>query len=248
MTWSRSAAPRAAAVAVVVMMVVACAGRAFAQDPARGPAPLAALQQSAEKRAADWEALARALDAKIARMLPCDPRVAESIEEVSRSSEARLAALSEVMKAAVEQAEADAGRIQLALSAEDASLREAELERTETLQERVAVDAQLADLTDSARRRESLEAARKKLAEIAAMTAVRATLAEQEGHLRASLALSLRDVLTAFQARLKALQNQQAALALEASRWNEYYAARRARAQTECTITAPAPSRRKKKA
>jgi hypothetical protein len=215
---------------------------AFAQEGA----PVS-LQESAQKRSADWETLAKGLDAKISRLLPCDPRVKASIEEVSRASEVRLAALGEVMKAAVVQAKADADRTQLAIAAEDTNLREADVERTETLQERVAVDAQLADLTDSVRRRNSLENARQRLSEIDAMTAQRATAAEHAAQVRSAVTLALRDLLTALQARQRSLLNEQAALTLETSRWSEYYAARLARAQTECAITAPAAPRAKKK-
>jgi hypothetical protein len=226
--------------AVVAFIVMASAGAA--QDTPQ------ALRSTAEQRSAEWEALAKGLDSKISRMLPCDPRVKESIDEVVHASEARLAALTEVMKAAVEQATSDVLKLQSAMSAEDANLTDAEAERAEATQEKLAVDAQLADLSESARRRQSLEDARKVLADIDAKVSTRATLAEQQAQARASLTLAMRDLLAAAQARQRALTNEQAALAGETSRWNDYYAARMARAQVECTITtSPVPRNMKKK-
>jgi hypothetical protein len=215
------------------------------QGSPAGPAPSA--RDIAAKRAAEWEALAKALDSKIARMLPCDPRAKGAIEEVSRASEARLAAIGEVLKMALAQANADTERVRAALAAEDASLREVETERADSEQERIAVDSQLADLTASAKRREGLDEARKKLAEIAAITTSRVNQAEDQFQLRATLDISLRDLMAAGHARQVAIQNEQAALAAEASRWSDYYAARLARAQVECSITgAPSSPQRKK--
>lgn len=218
---------------------------ALPQNGAAGPA--ASAGETAAKRAAEWESLAKALDAKIARMLPCDPRAKGAIEEVSRASEARMAALGEALRIAVAQANADTERVRLALAAEDGSLRETEAERVDSEQEQMAVEGQLADLTASAKRREGLEEARKKLAEIAATTSSRVKDAEGEFQLRATLDISLRDLLAAGHARQTALQNEQVALAAEASRWSDYYAARLARAQTECSITGSPGSRQRKK-
>lgn len=204
-------------------------------------------RETAAKRAAEWESLAKALDAKIARMLPCDPRAKGAIEEVSRASKARLAAFGEVLRIAVAQANADTERVRLALAAEDGSLRETEAERVDSEQEQMAVEGQLADLTASAKGREGLEEARKKLAEIAATTTSRLKDAEGQFQLRATLDISLRDLLAAGHARQTALQNEQVALAAEASRWSDYYAARLARAQTECSITSSPSSRQGKK-
>jgi hypothetical protein len=212
----------------------------------QGP-PSVSAREIAAKRTAEWEALAKTLDAKIARLLPCDPRAKGALEAVSRASEARMAALGEVLKVAIAQANADTERVRLALAAEDASLREVETERADSEQEREAVDGQLADLTASAKRREGLEEARKKLAAIAATTTSRVKEADDQFQLRATLDISLRDLLAAGHARQTALQNEQAALAAEAARWTDYYAARLARAQTECSITgAPSSPQRKK--
>jgi hypothetical protein len=231
--------------AAAVVLIIAAAGSA--QDTPRTPEATQALRIAAEKRSAEWEVLAKALDTKISRMLPCDPRVKESIEEVVHASQARMRALAEVMKASAEQAASDVAKLQFAMSAEDANLADAEAERAEAMQERLAVDGQLADLADSARRRQSLEDARTVLADIDAKVSARATLAEQQTQVRAALALSMRDLLVAALARQRELTIEQGALAVETTRWSEYYTARLARAQVECTITGASKSSKKKK-
>ncbi len=156
-----------------------------------------------------------------------------------------MAALSQVLKMSLAQGTADTERVRLALAAEDASLHEVEIERADSEQERVAVDGQLADLTASVKRREGLEEALKKLTDISAITTSRVKDADDLFQLRATLDISLRDLLAAGHARQTAIQNEQAALAAEASRWTDYYAARLARAQTECSITG-SPRRKKR--
>jgi hypothetical protein len=222
-----------------VVLLAASSGRA--QDAA---AP--SLRQIAEKKSAEWEALARGLDGKIARMLPCDPRVNSAIQEVSRASEARQAALRDALKAAADRARADREQAQLAVAGEEARLREMRAERGDSEQERSTVEGQLADLTESVKRRAAFEEARRKLAQIAALAGQRAADSADAEKLATALNTSLRELLVALQAREAALANAQAALTSEASRWNEYYAARLARAGTECTITKPAGTTKKK--
>ena len=81
-----------------------CLGTLFAAAVAmaqNAPAPtLASLAQTARQKAADWDTLAQALDASIGRLLPCDPKGPAAIEEVSRASDARLAALADYLQAA----------------------------------------------------------------------------------------------------------------------------------------------------
>lgn len=232
-----------------VVLLAAAGGRA--QDggaAAQSLTPLnaASLRQIAEKKSAEWEALARPLDGKIAHMLPCDPRVASAIEEVSRASEARLAAIGDALKAAVDRAKADTEQARLAVTGEEARLRETDAERVDSEQERATVDAQLADLTEGAKRQAAFEEARKKLAQIAALVGGRASYGGDAEKLDVALNTSLRELLVASQAREAALEKEQAALAAEASRWSEYYTARLARAQTECSITNPAGAKKKK--
>ena len=144
---------------------------AFAQD-----APdLAALEQTAQKRHAEWEALAKDMNDRMARILPCDPRALTAVTEVSRASEARLAALADYLRAVSAKAFAETAAARNLLSAEERRAVEASLERADAGQEQTAVDMQSDALAQSVKQRTSLEAPQKLLAQIAAMIHQRAT-------------------------------------------------------------------------
>jgi DNA repair exonuclease SbcCD ATPase subunit len=227
-------------------LVLLAASVLFAQQPGD---PLVALQQAAEKKTADWEALAKTLESRVARMLPCDSRVRTSIEDVSHASDARTAALAQYLQAAAAQAHADAQKVAQALATQEGAAHESEVERAEDEQERIAIDAQLADLSESLKRRPQLADAQKSLVAISALIRQRASSAQQQVTQRAALTAALRDLGAAYEARDKAIQAEVAAAGVEEARWKDYYAARIARAQTECAITtAPSrPTQQKKK-
>src|ERR1700681_4917334 len=86
---------------------------------AQNPPDLPALEQTAQKRQAEWATLAQDLSTRMARILPCDPRYAAGITEVSRSSETRLAALAEYFKAASAKAFAETAAAKLLLNSEE---------------------------------------------------------------------------------------------------------------------------------
>jgi chromosome segregation ATPase len=214
-------------------------GVMIGQDGARvdPPAdPLSALRQAAEAKDAEWQTLARGLEAKIGRMLPCDARVRTTIEEVSRGSDSRLLALSQYLKAAVAMAKGDTEAAKAAMGSQQDSNKDLETERAEAEQEKIAIEGQIANLGESVRRLASLEAAQKKLAEIEAMIRQRAERAQQLADKKNTLMLPLANLLAAYQARQAALENEQTKLGVETARWSDYYAARIARAQTECSI------------
>lgn len=228
---------RASSVFICVALFAGCA--AIAQDPSPQNAvpDLAALEQTAQKRHAEWEALAKDMNDRMARMLPCDPRALAALNEVSRASEARLAALSDYLRGASSQAFAETAAARNLLNAEEKRAVEASLERADAGQEQTAVDTQSDALAQSVKQRSSLEAPQKLLAQISAMIHRRVTATEQQaGAADAAVAL-LRDLVAKFDARDAALREEFAASEAERSRWNGYYAARRARAQIECTIT-----------
>jgi hypothetical protein len=212
---------------------------AFAQDPApQNAAPdLAALEQTVQKRHAEWEALAKDMNDRMAHMLPCDPRAQAAVTEVSRASEVRLAALSDYLRTASSQAFAETAAAKSLLNAEERRAVEARLERADAGQEQTAVDTQSDALAQSVKQRASLEAPQKLLAQIAAMIHQRATAMEQQAGAADAAVGLLRDLVAKFDARDAALREEFAASEAERSRWNGYYAARRTRAQIECTIT-----------
>ncbi len=212
---------------------------AHAQDPSpQSAAPqLATLEQTAQKRAAEWEAVAKDMNDRMARMLPCDPRALAAVTDVSRASEARLAALADYLRAVSAQAFAETATARNLLEAEEKRAVEASLERADAGREQTAVDTQADALAQSVKQRTSLEAPQKLLAQIAAMIHQRVAAADQQaGSADAAVAL-LRDLVTKFDARDAALREEFAASEAERARWNGYYSARRARAQIECTIT-----------
>lgn len=214
--------------------------------PAQEGSQLQTLAQTAARASAAWEGLAKGLEVRIARMLPCDPRVSAAIEEVSQASDARLAALNQYMQAVAAQARQDSDAARAAIASEQTVARDVETDRAEAAQEKIAVDGQLSDLSDSAKRRPALEEARARLESISSTIAARAANLQSQATRRAALLASLTDLAAAREARQRALEMRVAALAIETSRWGDYYAARLARARTECDITNPTRPVRKK--
>ncbi|HYV63837.1 MAG TPA: hypothetical protein VE958_14230 [Bryobacteraceae bacterium] len=227
--------------ALGILLCAAALGQSPAPQNASEP-DLAALEQAAQKRYAEWESLAKDLSERMARILPCDPRYAAGITEVSRASEARLAALAEYIRGASVKALAETAAAKILLNAEERRAVEAALERADAGQEQTAVDTQSDALAQSIRQRPSLEDAQKVLEQIAAMTRQRAAAAEQQAGSQDAAVVLLRDLVTKFDARDAALRDESVAFEAERGRWNGYYAARLARAQTECSITQVAPS------
>jgi len=198
---------------------------------------LAALEQTAQKRYTEWESLARDLNERMARILPCDPRYAAGITEVGRASEARLAALADYIRGATAKAFAETAAAKLLLNLEEKRAQDAGLERADAGQEQTAVNMQSDALAESVKQRAALEDSRKLLEQIAAMVRQRTAAAEQQaGAADAGVAL-LRDLVAKFDARDAALRDESVAFEAERGRWSGYYAARLARAQTECSIT-----------
>jgi hypothetical protein len=196
-----------------------------------------ALEQTAQKRGLEWEALAKDMNDRMARILPCDPRALAAVNEVSQASEARLAVLAEYLRAVSGKAFAETAAVKTLLDIEERRAVEAGLERADAGQERTAVNMQSDALAQSMQQRASLEAAQKLLKQIAAAIQQRASAMEQHaGSADAAVAL-LRELEPNLEARDAALRDEFAAFEAERTRWNGYYSARRARAQIECSIT-----------
>lgn len=212
---------------------------AAAQEPSAQNAALdlATLQQAAQKRHAEWEALAKDMNDRVSRILPCDPRALAAVNEVSRASESRLAALSDYLRAVSLRAFGETAVVRSLLNSEERHAVEATLERADAGQEQTAVDTQLDALAQSVKQRASLEAPQKSLAQIAAMIHQRLTALDQHAGSADAAVPLLRDLVAKFEARDAALREEFAASEAERARWNGYYAARRTRAQIECTIT-----------
>jgi hypothetical protein len=144
--------------------------------------------------------------------------------------------MAQYLKVAVALAKQDSEAAKAAVSSQDDGNQDLETERAEAEQEIIAVEGQRGNLADSVRRLAALEPAAKQLTEIAAMIGERAGRTRQQAENRNPMTVPLKNVLAAYQARQAALEEEQVALAVETSRWSEYYTARLARAQTECSI------------
>ena len=229
------------------------AGAAVLTAQEKPASALGAWQQVAEKAAANSDALAKGLEAKIARLLPCDPRVRSAIEEVNRASEVRMAALRAYLEALAAQAKEDSDAVKQLIAYWDALAIEMKSDSAEAEQQRVGIEGQLLELGESAKQRAALEGAQKTLAQIAAVARQLAIHDQDQTGKVNALGGLLKNLDAAYQARQTALKNEMAALDAEGARWAEYYSARLARAQIECSLTkqipanpAPPPADRKK--
>ncbi|MGA3204656.1 MAG: hypothetical protein ABSF12_19360 [Bryobacteraceae bacterium] len=224
-----------------VSLFLAIAGAAHAQ-PAD---PLTALRQAAEKASSQWEALAKGLEPKIARLLPCDPNSRAAVEAVSHASDARLSALSAYMKAKAAQAARDTEAAKQVLAAQAALGGGWNAERVEADQQRTAIEAQVADLKESMRKRASLSGAEQVLIEIAALVKERSAKAEEQAGRKDLINTLLGDLVVGYQDREKALADESARLEAEAAKWSAYYTARLSRAVTECAIINPGAAKKR---
>jgi hypothetical protein len=207
---------------------------------------LDALRQTADKTAADWEALAKGLEQKIATLLPCDPKSRAAVEEVSHASDARLSALSAYLKASAAKAKVDTDAAKRVLAAQAAISGGWNTERSEADQGRASIEAQVGDLKESMRKRGSLSGAEQVLTELASMVKWRAANSAEQVSSKETIDALLGDLAVAYRDRQTALENESKLLDAETARWSFYYTTRVSRAVTECAIINPAATQRKK--
>jgi len=219
----------------IVRLWILAAAVVVGQD--RPSDPLAGLEQRAEEKTKEWDSLAAGLEARLARFLPCDPRVQSAIEEVSRASDARVTAMGIYFEGAIAKAKNQAEGARGILASQGALEKEWETERAEAEQRVAAIEKQASELGQSAKRLASLGDAQKTLDGIAETARQRLAQAGRQLDQAAALGGLLRDLAAAYQARQIGLENEASALAAEGERWGAYYPARLARAQTECAIT-----------
>jgi hypothetical protein len=198
---------------------------------------LTALETTARDKTAAWETLAQDLTGNIGRLLPCDAKVTIAINEVTTASEARLSALANYLQAMGQQIGQDSAEAKRIAGANQALGGDLAAEKIETGLEQTAIDGQLAALGESVKTQPGLGRAQTALQQLQAQAQQRGD-AIQNGTVQQTLAgTSLKDVVSSADARVAAWKDLQAAYEIERTRWNAYYAARLARAQTECSIT-----------
>lgn len=213
-------------------------GALFAQAPEKPNSNdlLATLRINADMASANWDALAKALEPKIARLLPCDPNSRAAVEEVSHASDARLSTLSSYLKAAVAKAKSDTEAAKRVLAAQASLSGGWNTEKAEADQQVAAIDAQFADLKESMRVRSTLAGAEQVLAEIERMVKERSAKAGDLAGRKDVLNALVGDLVVGYQERQTALEKESAQLEVEIARWSFYYTSRLSRAVTECAV------------
>jgi len=213
-----------------------------------GICPTAALAQqtapeltNVDKLTSAWFAVTNTLEPRVTRMLPCDPRVRTAIDEVSRASGERTAAINIYWQSRSAQSRAQIDVLRKLQSRLIDDTAEWKTDSADAQQEQAGVSGMAATLTDSAKRRPALNAALASLTEMSQQSANLAKLTAERETSGAALNQQILDFIAAAQARQTAIEAEQKAAAAEGARWTAYYATRLTRAQTECAITGQAP-------
>ena len=201
---------------------------------------LAALQQSASQRTAEWNTLATNLDQRVARLLPCDSQARAAIDEVSRASEARSVALTSYWTVASLQSKTQINAIRGLLSQEEERVGDWVVEASQAQADAGFAKAQGAILAISAPKMPAMANPRKDLEAIAEQYNLLEKQAQERAAAHGRLVDDLRELLNASQSRQVAIDERVRTVSAEGQRWSAYYAARQARAQTECLLINPA--------
>lgn len=219
----------------ILCVVATVAAGALAQAPPA--ASVASLQAAAEQKTAEWQKLAQELTGNISRLLPCDPKVTAAIQAVSKASEDRLAAVAAYLAAAGADINTDAVEAKRLTSAGQSLAADLAAEKTETSLEQAAIDGQRTNLAESVKKLPALSDAQAALQQVQMQAQQRAD-GIQNGSAQIKLFEgSVSGLASATDSRAAAWKDLQVAYEAERARWNAYYAARLARAQTECSIT-----------
>ena len=218
--------------------MLAASGVLSAQEPAANS--LTTLGGNIAKRTTEWTTLATNLEQRVARLLPCDPQVRSSIEEVSRASEARTLASTTYWTMVAIKSKAQIETIQGYLTQEEGRAATWASDRSDAKVDVAVTGAQAASLGASIRQIPALANPRKNLEPIAETYRTLEKQAQEREALAGQIADNLRELLKASQARQSAIDDRMKTVSAEGSRWNAYYAARQTRAQIECSLTNPA--------
>ena len=221
-----------------IVAVFAPGGIVSAQTPA--PSSLAELQQSVSQRTAEWNTLATNLELRVARLLPCDPQARAAIGEVSRASEARSVALTSYWTVASLQSKTQVEAIRRLLSQEEERVGDWVVDASQA-QTDIAFAAGLkTSLASSASQAPAWANPQKELDAIAEQYRLLGKQAQDRAAAHGRLIEDLRGLLNASQARQAAIDERVRTVSVEGQRWSAFYAARQARAQSECFLINPA--------
>jgi len=219
----------------------ATGGIVSAQGPASNSLP--ALQQSVSQRTAEWNTLATNLELRVARLLPCDLQARAAIEEAGRASDARIIALTSYWTRASLQSKTQVEGIRGLLAQEEARVGDGVVDAKQAGADAAFATAQRTSLASSVPQVPALANPQKELDAIAEQYRLLEQQAQERAASRGRLIDDLRELLNTSQARQAAIEERLKTVGVEGQRWSAYYAARQARAQTECALinpTAPA--------
>jgi hypothetical protein len=221
-----------------IAAVFAPGGIVSAQDPA--PSSLPALQQSASQRTAEWNTLATNLELRVARLLPCDPQARSAIDEVSRASEARSVALTSYWTVASLQSKTQVEAIRGLLSQEEERVGDWVVDASQAQADVSFATGLGTSLATGVQQIPALANPQKDLEAIAEQSRLLEKQVRDRAAAHGRLIDDLRELLNAGQARQAAIDERLRTVGVEGQRWSAYYAARQARAQTECFLINPA--------
>ena len=221
-----------------IAAVFAPGGIVSAQGPA--PSSLPALQQSVSQRTAEWNTLATNLELRVARLLPCDPQARAAIDEVSRASEARSVALTSYWTVASLQSKTQVESIRGLLTQEEDRVGDWVVDASQARTDVGFAAALETSLASGVPQIQALANPQKDLEAIAEQYRLLEKQAQDRVAAHGRLIDDLRELLNTGQTRQAAIDERLRTVGVEGQRWSAYYAARQARAQTECFLINPA--------
>ena len=221
-----------------IVAVFAPGGMVSAQTPAPGSLP--ALQQSVSQRTLEWNTLATNLEQRIAHLLPCDPQARAAIDEVSRASEARSVALTSYWTVASLQSKTQVEAVRRLLAQEGERVGDWVVDASQAQADAGFAKAQGAALATSVPQIPAMANPQKDAEAIAEQYRLLEKQAQDRAAAHGRLIDDLRALLNASQARQAAIDERVRTVSVEGQRWSAYYAARQARAQSECFLINPA--------
>ncbi len=218
---------------------------AFSQEPPAAPDLKPAGSEAvrtAEQKNAEWVALASALEPKVARLLPCDASVKSAIEEVSRASDVRFAAMGAYWQELQDRSKEQVKIARRLIEENDALVASWKNERADSEKAQTRLEDQALDLKESLRTIAALAPAARVLDGISRNSEALTSQSSERETQVAELNARWNEVIRAAQLRDASIENHVKAIAGERDRWSAYYAARIARGQVECSLTGSAPS------
>ncbi len=175
--------------------------------PAQSATPIATLRQGAEQKTQAWETLAKSLETRIRGLLPCDPKIAAAVEEVSRASDARLTAFSDYFRAVLAETSARSAEAARLLDYQShTGTQFLETEHAEGVEERAGIESQISQLLANPGRKTEIGEAEAALREVAALTDQRNLVMVQQSVRGDALNESLRALVSQSQAAEAAIK------------------------------------------